>query len=56
MATIGKVGASSAFAVLFLYSGEIFPTVIRNTALGIGTFFARAGGMAAPYIVNMVCL
>ncbi|XP_076078180.1 organic cation transporter protein-like [Mytilus galloprovincialis] len=53
-ATIGKIGASCAFAVLFLYSGEIFPTVIRNSALGIGTFFARAGGMAAPYIVNMV--
>lgn len=54
LATTGKIGASSAFAVLFLYSGEIFPTVIRNTALGIGTFFARAGGMIAPYLVNLV--
>jgi OCT family organic cation transporter-like MFS transporter 4/5 len=39
---------------MFLYSGEIFPTVIRNSALGISAFFARIGGMVAPYIIDVV--
>ena len=54
LSTIGKICVSAAFAVMFLYSGEIFPTVIRNSALGISAFFARIGGMVAPYIIDLV--
>lgn len=53
LSTLGKVNVSAAFAVMFLYSGEIFPTVIRNSALGIAAFFARVGGMIAPYIIDI---
>lgn len=53
LSTIGKICVSAAFAVMFLYSGEIFPTVIRNSALGISAFFARIGGMVAPYIIDL---
>lgn len=56
LSTLGKVNVSAAFAVMFLYSGEIFPTVIRNSALGIAAFFARVGGMIAPYIIDIVSL
>lgn len=47
---MGKVGSSAAFATIFLYSAEFFPTVIRNTGLGIANVCARSGGMVAPYI------
>ncbi|XP_060070481.1 organic cation transporter protein-like [Ylistrum balloti] len=54
LATIGKVGASAAFATVLLFSAELFPTVIRNSAMGAASFCARVGGMLSPYIVDLV--
>ncbi|XP_052711912.1 organic cation transporter protein-like [Crassostrea angulata] len=53
LSLVGKVGSSAAFATIFLYSAELFPTVIRNTGLGIANFCARTGGMIAPYIPDV---
>ena len=50
----GKFGASAGFAVIYIYSAEIFPTVMRNSGLGMSSFFARIGGVAAPYIADLV--
>ncbi|KAI8798641.1 solute carrier family 22 member 6-B isoform X1 [Biomphalaria glabrata] len=46
---IGKFGISVAFAVLFQYTPEIYPTNLRNTGFGISSMAARIGGMVAPY-------
>lgn len=54
LSLVGKVGSSAAFATIFLYSAEFFPTVIRNSALGVANFCARIGGMIAPYVVDLV--
>ena len=54
LSLLGKVGSSSAFSTVFLYSAEFFPTTIRNSALGVANFSARVGGMIAPYIVDLV--
>ena len=54
LSLVGKVGSSAAFATIFLYSAEFFPTIIRNSALGMANFSARVGGMLAPYIVDLV--
>ena len=54
LSLVGKVGSSAAFATIFLYSAEFFPTIIRNSALGVANFSARVGGMLAPYIVDLV--
>ncbi|XP_069101860.1 organic cation transporter protein-like [Argopecten irradians] len=54
LATTGKVGASAAFATVLLFSAELFPTVIRNSAMGAASFCARVGGMLSPYIVDLV--
>lgn len=56
LSLVGKVGSSAAFATIFLYSAELFPTVIRNTGLGVANFCARTGGMIAPYIPDLVFL
>ncbi|OWF44712.1 organic cation transporter protein-like isoform X2 [Mizuhopecten yessoensis] len=53
LATIGKVGASASFATVLLFSAELFPTVIRNSAMGAASFCARVGGMVSPYIVDL---
>ncbi|XP_062619367.1 organic cation transporter protein-like [Saccostrea cucullata] len=53
LSLVGKVGSSAAFATVFLYSVEFFPTVIRNSAIGVASFGARFGGMLAPYVVDL---
>ena len=46
----GKMGVSCSFAVIWIYSAELFPTDIRGTALGLGSMAGRIGGVCAPYI------
>ncbi|XP_008297980.1 solute carrier family 22 member 6-B isoform X2 [Stegastes partitus] len=52
-AMVGKFGISASFAVIYVYTAEIFPTVLRQTGLGASSMFARMGGMLAP-IANML--
>lgn len=47
---LGKFLIASSFAIIFNYSAELFPTVIRNSALGIGGMFARLSGALTPLI------
>ena len=54
LALIGKCGIAGAFAIIWLYSSEIFPTVMRNSALGTSSVCARIGGIVSPYIANLV--
>ncbi|XP_063636059.1 solute carrier family 22 member 1-like [Cydia splendana] len=42
-----------AFIVVFLYGVELFPTQIRNSALGVLSLLSRAGMMIAPQINNL---
>ena len=46
----GKFGASGAFAIVYLYTAELFPTAIRSTATGLCSMMARIGGIAAPQV------
>ena len=43
-----KMGASAAFNVTFMYTAQLYPTSIRNTAVGICSTIARFGGIMAP--------
>ncbi|XP_055889980.1 organic cation transporter protein-like isoform X3 [Biomphalaria glabrata] len=53
LSMIGKFGASAAFAVIYFYTVELFPTVIRNSGLGLSSVMARIGGILAPYIADL---
>lgn len=56
LSLIGKLGASAAFAVIYIYSSELFPTVVRNGGMGVSSMSARVGSMASPYIADLVSL
>ncbi|XP_020287877.1 organic cation transporter protein [Pseudomyrmex gracilis] len=47
---VGKACVAGSFAVVYNYTAELFPTVVRNTALGIGSMCARLSGALTPMI------
>lgn len=47
---VGKGCIAGSFAVVYNYTAELFPTVVRNTALGIGSMCARLSGALTPMI------
>lgn len=51
---IGKFLISMTFAIAYLYTAELFPTKVRNVAVGTASTFARIGSMSAPYIVDLL--
>lgn len=58
---LGKFGITSAFCVVYAVTSELFPTVIRNTAMGICSMAARIGTIISPFIIYLgmiffVCL
>ena len=50
---LGKFGASASFAICYLYMAELFPTLIRSTAVGLGATASKIGGLAAPFIAGL---
>ena len=54
LAMLAKLGASSGFVMTFQYTGEAFPTVVRNTSVGSGSLCARIGSLLAPFIYLLV--
>ena len=47
LSLVGKFGASASFFVVYLYTAELFPTSIRNQAVGTCSLVARFGGISA---------
>ncbi|TSK31389.1 Solute carrier family 22 member 13 [Bagarius yarrelli] len=50
VAMTGKFGIAASFSVIYVYTAELFPTVLRQTGLGVSCIFARIGGILAPMI------
>lgn len=48
---IGKFGITGSYSALYLYGSEMFPTSIRNHAVGLCSFFENIGSISAPQIV-----
>ncbi|KAK7503597.1 hypothetical protein BaRGS_00005136 [Batillaria attramentaria] len=53
MAMLGMVGASGMFGAIFFYTPELFPTNMRNQALGVASFAGRLGGMLSPFMNDL---
>ncbi|XP_028914836.1 solute carrier family 22 member 6 [Ornithorhynchus anatinus] len=50
LAVLGKGCLAASFSCAFLYTGELYPTVIRQTGLGVGSTTARVGGIVSPLV------
>ena len=54
LALIGKSCITGAFGTLYVWSAELYPTVVRNSGMGSSSAIARVGSMLAPYIAKLV--
>ncbi|KAJ6654226.1 hypothetical protein lerEdw1_007323 [Lerista edwardsae] len=52
-AVFGKGCLAASFNCVFLYTGELYPTAIRQTGMGFGNTLARVGGIVAPLVRMM---
>ncbi|KAJ8307493.1 hypothetical protein KUTeg_015577 [Tegillarca granosa] len=53
LSNVGKCGISAAFALMFVFTPEMFPTTNRSFILGLSNMVGRLGGMASPYIASL---
>ena len=54
LSLVGKFGATAGFAVIYVFTAELFPTVVRNSTIGVCSFCARIGGILAPFVGDLV--
>ncbi|XP_049745821.1 solute carrier family 22 member 6 isoform X1 [Elephas maximus indicus] len=50
LAVLGKGCLAASFTCIFLYTGEVYPTMMRQTGLGMGSTMARVGSIVSPLI------
>ncbi|CAG7890365.1 unnamed protein product [Brassica rapa] len=46
----GRVCVSAAFAVVYIYAPEIYPTAVRTTGVGVASSVGRIGGVLCPLV------
>ena len=51
---MGQLGVTGGWETLYIWSAELYPTVVRNVGMGTSSAFARVGSMTAPYIAKIV--
>uniref|UniRef100_A0A8C0BJY8 Solute carrier family 22 member 4 n=1 Tax=Buteo japonicus TaxID=224669 RepID=A0A8C0BJY8_9AVES len=50
---LGKFGITAAFSMLYVYNVELYPTLVRNMAVGATSTASRLGSIIAPYFVYL---
>ena len=53
VAMFGKLCISASFTIIHIHTPEVFPTAIRNTAMGLVVVGDRIGGILSPYLANL---
>ncbi|XP_060070290.1 organic cation transporter protein-like [Ylistrum balloti] len=53
MAMMGKLGVTVGYCVIYLWAAEIFPTVFRNSGMGLSLACGNIGYIVAPFIAQL---
>lgn len=49
----GKFGSAAASTIIYVFSAELFPTVVRNIGVGASSMLAHFASCFAPYIASL---
>ncbi|XP_068160671.1 solute carrier family 22 member 13-like [Antennarius striatus] len=50
IAVLGNFGSTASFNIAYVYSAELYPTVVRNNGVGLNSMCARVAGVLAPLV------
>ncbi|XP_061785382.2 solute carrier family 22 member 16 [Nerophis lumbriciformis] len=53
LSMVGKFAIAIAFGLIYLYTCELYPTIIRSLAVGSGSMMCRVGSVVAPFCVYL---
>ncbi|CAH1137884.1 unnamed protein product [Phyllotreta striolata] len=53
LSAICIVGLSITMPALYLFTGELYPTILRNAGVGVSIMCSRLGSMLAPLIISL---
>lgn len=53
---LGKLGITSSFGIAYVYTAEIYPTIMRSIGVGASSTTARLGAVIAPFAPLLVSL
>ncbi|XP_072037058.1 organic cation transporter protein-like [Amphiura filiformis] len=51
VAMLGKFCISATYAIIYIYTAEIYPTIVRGAGMGICSMSARIGAIISPIIL-----
>ena len=54
LAMAGKLFVAASFCMVYLYAGELYPTVVRSNGVGLCSMCARVGSMGSPQVKLLV--
>jgi hypothetical protein len=54
IAMLAKIAVAGSFAIIYNFTAELYPTVVRNSAVGLCAMAARSSGMVTPQIILLV--
>ncbi|CAG2117590.1 unnamed protein product, partial [Medioppia subpectinata] len=52
-AMFGKFCVTCSFGIIYVYSAEIYPTVVRNVGVGSSSMVGRVGSILAPFVKEL---
>ncbi|CAH3146155.1 unnamed protein product, partial [Porites evermanni] len=53
LGSLGKMFITTSFDSVYVFSAELFPTVVRNSGMGMVSVASRIGAASSPFVVQM---